>query len=142
VYIESLIYETGLSNAELITRMKALNINGSIIADNSEPKSIAEFRSKGFNIIGVKKPLVELRVKEMQSKNLFIMKNDYVLKTELSSYLWELDSNMKPTNVPDKKRFDPHALEGAGYVIWEMKSSAKASGTAVHTKKAHYPKPV
>jgi len=56
IYAKQLIYETELSNAELIERMKALNVGRlPVYADSAEPKSIAEIKKAGINIIPINK---------------------------------------------------------------------------------------
>ncbi len=50
------IYQVKLSNAEMIRRIKKKDgLNKQNIADSSEPKSVAELREGGINIIGAKK---------------------------------------------------------------------------------------
>jgi len=56
LYAKQLIYETELSNADLIEKMKALNVGRlPVYADSAEPKSIAEIKKAGINIIPINK---------------------------------------------------------------------------------------
>jgi phage terminase large subunit len=58
LYIKELIYETGLTNQEIASRMVELGVRrhyDEIFADASEPKSIEEIHRYGFNIKGVSK---------------------------------------------------------------------------------------
>ena len=53
LYCDQLIYETGLTNTQIATRMESLGIrknSDEIFADSAEPKSIKEIASFGFNI--------------------------------------------------------------------------------------------
>jgi phage terminase large subunit len=56
LYAKQLIYDTELSNADLIEKMKALNVGRlPVYADSAEPKSIAEIKKAGINIIPINK---------------------------------------------------------------------------------------
>jgi phage terminase large subunit len=56
LYAKQLIYETELGNGELIEKMKALNVGRlPVYADSAEPKSIAEIKKAGINIIPINK---------------------------------------------------------------------------------------
>jgi len=56
LYAKQLIYETELSNADLIEKMKALNVGRlPVYADSAEPKSIAEIKKAGINIMPINK---------------------------------------------------------------------------------------
>ena len=56
LYAKQLIYETELSNADLIEKMKSLNVGRlPVYADSAEPKSIAEIKKAGINIIPINK---------------------------------------------------------------------------------------
>ena len=56
LYAKQLIYETELSNADLIEKMKAFNVGRlPVYADSAEPKSIAEIKKAGINIIPINK---------------------------------------------------------------------------------------
>ena len=58
LYVKELIYETGLTNYDLVKRFEELGIRrhyDEIFADSSEPKSIEEIYRYGYNIEGVTK---------------------------------------------------------------------------------------
>jgi phage terminase large subunit len=56
IYIYDEIYKVGLLNDAAIELLKAKGIGRErIIADSAEPKSIAEFRQSGLNVIGAEK---------------------------------------------------------------------------------------
>lgn len=72
VYIFDEIYAVGLSNRDAIERIKKImQFSTVIVADSSEPKSIAEFRDSGINIRGADKgpDSVSYGIKQLQ--NLF-----------------------------------------------------------------------
>lgn len=55
IYVDELVYETGLTNMDLSTRFRSLGVKNSnlIVADSAEPKSIAELKTMGHYIEGV-----------------------------------------------------------------------------------------
>ena len=56
LYLEQLIYQTGLTNTDLNLKLKELNIDrGEIVADSADPKSIEELKRMGWNIRGAVK---------------------------------------------------------------------------------------
>jgi phage terminase large subunit len=56
IYAKQIVYETELSNAELIERIKKAGIKREpIYADSAEPKSIAELKAAGLNVIAINK---------------------------------------------------------------------------------------
>jgi phage terminase large subunit len=56
IYAKQIVYETELSNAELIERIKKAGIKREpIYADSAEPKSIAELKAAGLNVIPINK---------------------------------------------------------------------------------------
>lgn len=58
LYCDELIYETGLTNDQIATRMEQLGLRkhyDEIWADSAEPKSIEEIYRRGYNIKGVTK---------------------------------------------------------------------------------------
>jgi len=56
LFLEQLIFKTGLTNSDISNELKSLNIGRSdIIADSAEPKSIEELRRMGWNIRGAVK---------------------------------------------------------------------------------------
>ena len=58
LYSEELIYECGLTNQDIVSKMVELGVpksSAEIWADSAEPKSIEEIRQCGYNIKGVQK---------------------------------------------------------------------------------------
>lgn len=56
IYLFNEIYQVGMSNRDVVTAIKELNpMNELIIGDSAEPRTIAELRDYGLNIIGAKK---------------------------------------------------------------------------------------
>ena len=55
LYIFDEVYQQKLTNRAVAQILRAKHLTAPIIADSAEPKSIAEIRDMGFNIIGCRK---------------------------------------------------------------------------------------
>lgn len=57
LYVKQHIYETHMTNGEIIARFKEVGIRKSdlIIADSAEPKSIRELQAAGYNVVKARK---------------------------------------------------------------------------------------
>lgn len=123
-YAEQLIYESHLTNQQLIERLKQLNINRSaeIFADYSRPESIREIYLAGFNIKDANKD-VKKGIDSVKSKELFIHENSVDLIKELRSYSWKKDRNEKLLEEPVKTQDD--ACDALRYCIHTWKETEK-----------------
>ena len=105
IYVDELMYQTGMLNREIIRRMEALEIRkgyDEIIADSAEPKSIQEIHEAGFNIKPAEKGADSIRagIDYIKSKHLFVTKRSVNLIKELRNYSWVVDKNGQATNKP------------------------------------------
>lgn len=115
-YAKELIYETGISDDELVRRLKALRVGSRpIVADSAEPKSIAFLRNKGFNVIAARKGPESVRfgIKTMQSLEWYYTEDSKNIAYEYQEYRWQLDSNKEQTGEPEDK--NNHALDSLRY---------------------------
>ncbi|MCT3390371.1 PBSX family phage terminase large subunit [Lentilactobacillus hilgardii] len=56
IFLFNEIYQVGMTNREAVEAIKKLNpMNEPVIADSAEPRTIAEFRDLGINVMGAKK---------------------------------------------------------------------------------------
>ena len=119
-YAEQLIYESHLTNQQLIERLKQLNINRSaeIFADYSRPESIREIYLAGFNIKDANKD-VKKGIDSVKSKELYIHEGSIDLIKELRSYSWKKDRNEKLLEEPVKTLDD--ACDALRYCIHTWK---------------------
>lgn len=118
VYVEQLVYETGLTNSDIAQRLKDLGIqrNTPIIADSAEPKSIDEIHRYGFNIKPAKKGPDSVRqgIDIMRRHKLHVLESGTDTLKEFRNYKWDTDKNGKVLNVP---RDDwNHAIDATRYV--------------------------
>lgn len=118
LYINELIYETRLTNADIISRMDSLGVSryNSIIADSAEPKSIEDIRRAGFNIEAAKKGQDSIKnsIDTLQQFTMYVTKESTNLIKELRNYRWQTDRSGKATNEPVD--YFNHAIDGVRYV--------------------------
>ena len=114
LYVDELIYSTGLTNSDLISKFKLLGVSPlqMIVADSSEPKSIEDIKRAGFRIEGAKKGADSIRnsIDTLQSFTINVTKRSVNLIKELEAYIWETDKTGKPTGEPIDK--NNHAIDG------------------------------
>lgn len=130
LYLDELIYETGMTNADLITRMNQLGISKQydIIADSAEPKSIEDLRRGGYsNTKPAKKSEDSIRnsIDTLQQYKLFITKRSLNFIKEARMYRWETGKDGKSTGKPIDAY--NHCWDPARYVA--LNKINKSSGT-------------
>lgn len=115
-YAEELIYESNLTNQDIIGKIKDLNINKNkeIYADWARPENIREIYLAGYNIKDAKKD-VKKGIDSVRSKNLFIHSNSHNLISEIKSYSWKKDREGKLLEEPIKIKDD--ACDALRYAI-------------------------
>jgi phage terminase large subunit len=104
LYLDELLYETGLTNPMLAQKMKEVGIVyvDTIHADSAEPKSIAEIASYNFLIDGAMKGPDSVRagIDWMLSKNIHVTKRSVNLQMELENYSWKKNRDGRDVPVP------------------------------------------
>ena len=94
VYVQQVIYKSGLTTVDLINEMNKLNIGKAVIyADNARPETIEEIYRAGFNIkAGDKgKDSVSTGINTIKAMNLNIMDDSVDLLKEIRNYKWAED---------------------------------------------------
>lgn len=103
LYWKQHIYETGLTNPEIATKIQELGFDEyKIVADSAEPKSIEEIRRKGCHVVGAEKgkDSVNQGLDAIKRYPLYITADSNNLIEEFSSYIWKEDKDGNPTNKP------------------------------------------
>lgn len=91
------------------------------VADSAEPKSIAEMKSYGINIIGAEKgpDSVEHGIQLMQRQHFYITEYSTEFIKDARNYLWKVDKKTgKPLNVPEHEY--SHFPDGLRYAITDL----------------------
>ena len=119
-YLEELLYESKLTNNDLIQKLKSFNIKHEepIYADSAEPARIEEIYKNGFNIYPAIKDKNSVKdgIDFVKRHHLFIHKNSTNLIREISGYKWKED---KEGNVLDEPvKFKDHLMDAMRYAIY------------------------
>ena len=105
LWAEELCFETGLTNPDIANKLRSFGVGtlDDIIADSSEPKSIAEIRRGGFRAIrGVKKgkDSINMGIDVMKRFKINIHKKSINLIDEFSNYQWTKTKDGEYLNKP------------------------------------------
>jgi len=120
VYCRELIYETGLTNQMIASKMESLGVDRDawIYADSAEPKSIQEIKRHNWNIRRATKgkDSVNAGIDLMRTKELYYTESSENIIDEYKNYSWKLDRNKKPTNKPEDD--NNHAMDAIRYGLY------------------------
>ena len=135
LYVDLLIYETGLTNPKIAEKAKAEGVTRKtqIVADSAEPKSIAELNNLGLWAVPTLKgkDSILLGIDILQRYKINVTRRSIALIEELQSYKWEEDKDGKKTNKPIDD-FN-HAIDALRYfAIMKLNVRRRSS------PKAHY----
>ena len=104
LYIDELIYQTGMTNRDITNSLKNLNINprAEIYADSAEPKSIQEIRLTGFNIRPAQKgrDSINIGIDMLKRYVIHITKRSTNTIKEFQHYKWKTNKNGDVLNTP------------------------------------------
>lgn len=129
LYVDELIYSTGLTNSDILKRMIELNVSKrlGIIADSAEPKSIEDIFRGGYSSIRPAekgKDSILNSIDCLKQFKINVTKNSTNLIKELRSYVWVRDKEGKMLNQPID--FNNHAIDALRYVaLNKLKKSGK-----------------
>jgi len=119
IILHELIYQTWLTNQDIINKYKELNINNrtEIFWDSAEPKSIEEIHRGGYNIKPVEKwqDSIMFWIDLMKQFKIRITRDSLNLKKEFRNYSWSKDKNWNLLNKPIDN-FN-HCIDWARYWI-------------------------
>ena len=129
LYAHEYLYDTGLTNRQLVERFKALGINKKIpiIADSANPKDISELRyDYGYNV----KPAYKGKdsiisgIKKIEEFEVFLTTGSKNFNYEYQEYKYQLDQYGKPTDTPVDA--DNHCMDPLRYTVYEKKKKFRA----------------
>lgn len=117
IYLKQTIYETKLTNEQLIGRMKELidAKHDFIYADCAEPQRIEEIYRAGFNIHPAEKSVRD-GIDFLKRRKLYVHPESCDLIEELKKYKWKEDRDGKILDEPVK--FMDHAMDALRYGIY------------------------
>jgi len=116
-YLRELLYQTHLTNQDLIEKMKVLipDRDRNIYADSAEPARIEEIKNAGFNIYSSDKSVKD-GIDFVKRQKLHILKSSVNLIKEIGSYKYKEDKNGNVMDEPVK--FRDHILDGLRYALY------------------------
>jgi phage terminase large subunit len=132
LYLEELLYETGLVTNDIINKFKKLDIdkNQTIWCDSSEPRLIEELYRSGFNTKAVVKgkDSINFGISVMKNYKIKILKTSQNLINEMYAYQYETDKHGYVTDKPEGGL--DHAIDAARYgCMMSLSQKAQTKGT-------------
>lgn len=116
--LDEVAYQNEMSNREIAETIKNLP-RALSVADSAEPKSIAEIKMFGVNIVPTNKGADSVRhgIKAVQDQRISVTRQSVNLLKEYRNYLWEVDKNGKVIpGTPDPNCAD-HLLDAVRYSV-------------------------
>jgi phage terminase large subunit len=122
IYLEEVIYKSGLITSEFITLMNSIlpdkERHTPIYGDNAEPDKIKEIRRAGYNIKPCKKGKNSIvdGINCMKKYKIHVPRYCANMVKEFQVYSWEKDKDGDPLDKPVD--FMNHILDGVRYAIF------------------------
>ena len=118
--IDELIYSKRLLNSDIDALLRDLNINGRIVADSAEPKSIAELCQYGWNVEPAKKGADSIRqsINTLKKYKINVTQRSHNIRNELNSYKWVQNKDGKLENKPVD--YMNHSIDAIRYVCLNL----------------------
>lgn len=124
-YLEEKLYQTRLTNNDLIDKLKELDIgDDEIYPDSAEPARIEELRRAGFNMMDSSKD-IKPGIDFIKSKKIYVVKKSVNLVKELRSYSWKTKDDKL---LEDPVKENDHLIDAARYAMY---SSSKNDGVGL-----------
>jgi phage terminase large subunit len=117
-WLQEILYQTGLTNADLAAALKMKGVGSSlVVCDSAEQKSVEELRRAGICAVGAEKgpESVKAGIDFVKSKKVHVTPDSPNLIAESRTYKWKEDGNGNPLPMPVK--FKDHGLDAARYGI-------------------------
>jgi phage terminase large subunit len=117
MYVDELLYRTGMTNQDIANEMKVLGLDRSneVFADSAEPKSIEEIYRMGWNVKPTIKGSINIGIDIIRRYKLHATESSYNLIKELRNYKYIEDKKGQMTNKP-VDNFN-HALDALRYSV-------------------------
>ncbi len=116
-YITEKIYQTGLTNNQVVSKLEQLGVKKSdvIYCDNAEPARIAEICEAGYNAKPADKSVKD-GIDHCQSQKLMIHESSVNILKEIKSYKWKVNKNGITLDEPVK--FMDHSMDSMRYGLY------------------------
>jgi len=115
IWVREIIYQSHLTNAELIDLLKEkIDRSVSIYADSAEPQRIEEIYQAGFNVYSSEKD-VSFGINKVKQYKMHVLEDSVNLIKEIRSYKWKEDKEGRILEEPVK--FNDHAMDAMRYAL-------------------------
>ena len=130
-WADEIAYETGLFNRDIFAILHPLAGSAVVVADSAEPKSNAELRGMGLNVIdAVKGPdSIKYGLRTMKDFKLNVTKRSTNTIKELRNYQYKKDRNGEMTGVPVDNW--NHSIDAMRYGITHVRKNPNYGSYAV-----------
>lgn len=122
--LDEILYNKEMKNKAIGATIMTLPhySNHLAVGDSSEPKSIAEIKDEGVNIIGATKgkDSVNNGIQLLQGLEIFYTARSHNIEEEVLNYAWKVDREDKSLNVPIDAY--NHGLDAARYKITDVEN--------------------
>ena len=118
VYLRELLYESGLTNSNLIERLHELTSKSHLmIADCAEPDRIEEIYQQNYDVHACHKGVDSVRrgIDIVRSKTVYYHPDSDNLRKESNSYKWREDA--KGNGLDEPVKFKDHLMDAVRYGI-------------------------
>jgi phage terminase large subunit len=119
-YIDEMIYQTGMTNSDLIAAMKDWGVSedAEIYADSAEPKSIEEISRAGYNIHPTSKApnYKQTAIDYVKSLNVSVLRGSTNVIKEMQGYCWKKTRDGRATGQPAE--CNDHAMDAILYALY------------------------
>lgn len=122
--LDQLMYRTHMSNRKIADFiMNSGTSNVLVIADSSEPKSIAEMLEHGVQIIGANKGAgsVNQGIQWVQDQRMSMTKRSVDVIKEYRNYMWKTDRDGKTIDIPEHEF--SHSMDAVRYAMESLRPS-------------------
>lgn len=119
--IDELAFGTQMLNSNIADTIQAQEHPGVLtVADSAEPKSIAELKLKGVNIIGAEKGADSVRngIQVVQDQKISVTKRSVNVIKAYRNYMWDTDKDGKFLQVPN--HFLSDAMDAVRYPLVQL----------------------
>jgi len=131
IWVQEVIYATGLTNQQLGAEMKAqgLTRRDQTYWDSAEPKSIQELCDLGLTALPAQKGPDSVRagIDFLKPMKIHIVEGSENIIKEQKSYVWKKDKDGNSLNVPIE--FNNHAMSAIRYGIYTRMGGPRARHT-------------
>lgn len=129
LYVDLIAYETGLTNPDIVNKLRDKGISTGIVADSAEPKSIAEIRAHGIWVDPAEKGKDSIvnSIDILKRYKIHVTSRSGALIRELNGYKWKEDRLTGARLAEPADRQQDHAIDALRYVALNKLSNRNAS---------------